>query len=1658
MVRIQGTGFSVRGVQHLGGEGRVESNFTVRIGGRALPAALVTDGTGEQELEVTVPADLPPGLHDVEVVDPYGTSAVLHGGFVESVGPPPSLSVRVDGPARSETGAPVDVVVTVDNGGGETATAVAVSFEAQTLAGGASVRPGDRLSLNVALPDPGLGPHEFVVAVSGTDGVTGLPLEAVTALARVDFVSPPTLRAVTYPPPAAVDVSQPFELRVDLTNDGDVDALAVQVVLDPDAALTAISPEPQDVPAGTTRTFILGARGTLPGIAAPRARALGSDALTSNPMPPLEALWPGIEVQMPAALRVAAITAPGAVSVGQEFEVEALVANDGDAAALDVQDLSAAAANLAIVSAPPQQQVAGHAVASFRWRLRADAAGTGTLVVSLSGADANSGWAAAATALAPLLVQAPASLSVDSVSMPSSLSRGQAFTLTAVIRNQGGASAVSLQRSYSVASAGGAAASCTPVAGPTALAGGSAGTFTWWCIENGTAAGALTVSVAASAVDANSLVAISAAPLPGTPATVQRPAALEIASVVLPAALSRGQSFTLVATLSNTGEAAATGVQFSAPQTVATGGANAACTPSSASSSVAGATSVAFSWSCQESGANSGTLSFTVHVTAADVNSGAAVSAAAGSAAAAVQQPASLAVSSLVAPSRLSRGQTWTAELTVRNAGEASARAVTPDLASAVSGGAGVSVVAAPAVQDVPGGESAIFSWTLRESGTSTGSITLDAGVSGVDENGGASLSARAGTPAIPVQQPASVSIDGVSLPLLLSRGQSFPVTAVVRNDGGARVVSMQVPASAVAVGGAAASCTAQVAPVSIAGGTSATYSWACRENGTSTGSLAFSVSAIGLDENSSAALSSGPVSSGTATVEQPAVLAASLATGPSLSRGQAFTVVSTVTNAGDARAIGVQPGPLAIAGAGGANAICIPNWTSSSIDGGTVATFAWNCLESGSGSGTLTFEAQLTGMDENSGAALTASTAPFTSAVQQPAALRISSVSAPTALSRGQGFTISVTVSNEGEALAEAVGAAALATTANGGPAVLVLASPGTQDIVGGASATYSWSSRENGAGPGTLQLTASFSGADGNSGAAVSVTATTSLIAVQTPAALTIDSVSLPSPLSQGQPFTLAAEITNSGGAAAVGLKAAPPVVSASGGAAATCVPQSAPSSIPGGASATFSWSCDENGASTGALAFAVSASGADGNSAAPIAAGPVSSPTVSVQAPADLSISSWTVPAVLSRGQTFTVMAGVSNNAEATARSVEPGTLMIIATGGANATCTASFVPTDLAGGGTASFSWNCAETGMSSGTLAFAVQASGTDANSGSLVTSPLSTSTTHAVQEPAALSVASFMLPSALSSGQTFTVTLVLANTGQANARAVLPSALSPTTTGAAALAVSSAPAAQDVAGGQSVTFTWTCRESGTGPGTLQIAATASGTDANSGAIVGAGGSTPAATVQTAAGLAIESIAVPAAITRGQTFEIVATVRNSGGATARSVTPSQPTVVATGAAAATTTSTQAPADIAGGASATFTWRYRESGSGSGTLAFGVAASGTDANSGTTTVARAVTSSAFPVQQPPLLSISAFTAQSSLGSTTVNTGQSFTLTMTLANGGEAPAAGVLANPHPPSQTATGGAQATVTALLRSPPVRQARTPTRARRSPHRRDPPR
>ncbi len=294
VVRIQGTGFSVRGVQHLGGEGRVESNFTVRIGGRALPAALVTDGTGEQELEVTVPADLPPGLHDVEVVDPYGTSAVLHGGFVESVGPPPSLSVRVDGPARSETGAPVDVVVTVDNGGGETATAVAVSFEAQTLAGGASVRPGDRLSLNVALPDPGLGPHEFVVAVSGTDGVTGLPLEAVTALARVDFVSPPTLRAVTYPPPAAVDVSQPFELRVDLTNDGDVDALAVQVVLDPDAALTAISPEPQDVPAGTTRTFILGARGTLPGIAAPRARALGSDALTSNPMPPLEALWPGI--------------------------------------------------------------------------------------------------------------------------------------------------------------------------------------------------------------------------------------------------------------------------------------------------------------------------------------------------------------------------------------------------------------------------------------------------------------------------------------------------------------------------------------------------------------------------------------------------------------------------------------------------------------------------------------------------------------------------------------------------------------------------------------------------------------------------------------------------------------------------------------------------------------------------------------------------------------------------------------------------------------------------------------------------------------------------------------------------------------------------------------------------------------------------------------------------------------------------------------------------------------------------------------------------------------------------------------------------------------------------------------------------------------------
>src|SRR5207244_2536587 len=89
---------------------------------------------------------------------------------------------------------------------------------------------------------------------------------------------------------------------------------------------------------------------------------------------------------------------------------------------------------------------------------------------------------------------------------------------------------------------------------------------------------------------------------------------------------------------------------------------------------------------------------------------------------------------------------------------------------------------------------------------------------------------------------------------------------------------------------------------------------------------------------------------------------------------------------------------------------------------------------------------------------------------------------------------------------------------------------------------------------------------------------------------------------------------------------------------------------------------------------------------------------------------------------------------------------------------------------------------------------------------------------------------------ALIAGDTLTVTLTVQNTGDATALAVTPT-ISRTVTGTVTLTVVSSPAAQPISGGATATFQWVYQTAASDNGSVVFNASASGTDANSGATV-----------------------------------------------------------------------------------------------------------------------------------------------------------------------------------------------------------------------------
>src|SRR5919204_205326 len=153
-------GYEVRGVQDLGGGRDVVGQFEVRIGGVSLTDVRDLADVGEPDvIEGTVPADLPLGVHDVEVRDPYGRRGTLPAAFNESDHSPPALSATLTAPARVEVGLPFTSTATIANTGGTDARIAALDLSGiDGGAAGVAVPAGGSVTLDIASMIAARGP------------------------------------------------------------------------------------------------------------------------------------------------------------------------------------------------------------------------------------------------------------------------------------------------------------------------------------------------------------------------------------------------------------------------------------------------------------------------------------------------------------------------------------------------------------------------------------------------------------------------------------------------------------------------------------------------------------------------------------------------------------------------------------------------------------------------------------------------------------------------------------------------------------------------------------------------------------------------------------------------------------------------------------------------------------------------------------------------------------------------------------------------------------------------------------------------------------------------------------------------------------------------------------------------------------------------------------------------------------------------------------------------------------------------------------------------------------------------------------------------------------------------------------------------------------
>jgi hypothetical protein len=548
-ITIRGAHFEPVATQRIGNGGGldVDATFLAFLGGVALRDVR---WQAPDRLTAIVPQGLNGGPYDLLVVGPTG-EGILRAAFAGSTARPAAMTALVSAPPRIEQGTQAEVDLIFQDVGDAVVKSPQVQLNGDANVAVVSVPAvGGDIASQAIVHLVGLvagqspGPGQLSLLATGTDAFDGHFVTA-TSSAQVQIVAPPSLSVATVPIPDLVSVGQSLDLLATVTNQGDVDALAVTVspltISGAGGAVVDSVPGPQDVPAGATRTFHVAAHATSPGAVFFAGTLSGTDALTGAPVA-AQAQWPIVFVQAAAQLSARWLTVPAMVTPGQTFTATLGVTNTGEALATGVSAIpdpptvasSSGSGSLTASAAQSVLDVPGGSTVVFAWTFTAAGTPPDSLQLSAgaSGSDANSGVAIAASAVTSpaIALQAPSALSAT-LAAPTAVLRVDQFTVTLTVTDTGGIGVNGL--TASISSMGTTTVQCPGGATPSSqnVAGGASVSFTWSC--RGTADGAAALTATVSGTDALDGVTVRRA---SAGATVTVADAVQLASSPLGAA------------------------------------------------------------------------------------------------------------------------------------------------------------------------------------------------------------------------------------------------------------------------------------------------------------------------------------------------------------------------------------------------------------------------------------------------------------------------------------------------------------------------------------------------------------------------------------------------------------------------------------------------------------------------------------------------------------------------------------------------------------------------------------------------------------------------------------------------------------------------------------------------------------------------------------------------------------------------------------------------------------------------------------------------------------------------------------------------------------------------------------------------------------------